>query len=80
MKSVLWGRALFIAILPLAPVGRVQHEVLVSPYSGPISPASAEYMARGIAEGEARSAAAVILQLDTPADSTRPCERSFKAK
>jgi len=37
-----------------------------STYSGPINPASAEYIARGISEAEARNAAAFVLQLDTP--------------
>jgi membrane-bound serine protease (ClpP class) len=35
-------------------------------YAGPISPASAEYITRGIAEAEARNAAAVVIEIDTP--------------
>jgi len=41
-------------------------EVVVLTYAGPIGPISAEYIARGISEAEARGATAVILGLDTP--------------
>ncbi len=41
-------------------------EVIVLTYAGPIGSVSAEYVSRGIAEAEARGAAVVILQLDTP--------------
>lgn len=49
-----------------APMARAQREIVVLPYAGPISPASAEYIARGIAEAGPQKAAAVILELDTP--------------
>jgi membrane-bound serine protease (ClpP class) len=41
-------------------------DVIVLTYAGPIGSVSAEYVSRSITEGEARGAAAVILQLDTP--------------
>ena len=41
-------------------------DVVVLTYAGPIGSVSAEYVSRGIAEAEARGAAVVILQLDTP--------------
>jgi len=50
----------------LAPAARAQREVVVLPYSGPISPASAQYLTRGIADAEARNAAAVVIEIDTP--------------
>ena len=64
-------RALFLglllgALVLLAPVACAQHEVVVLAYAGPISPASAEYITRGIAEAEARNAAAVVIEIDTP--------------
>ncbi len=66
MKPALIGAALLVAIAALAPVSRAQREVVVLPYAGPISPASAEYILRGIAEAESRNAPAVVLELDTP--------------
>jgi membrane-bound serine protease (ClpP class) len=66
MRPIFIGFLLFDALVLLAPVSRAQHEVVVLPYAGPISPASAEYIARGIAEAEARHAAAVVIEIDTP--------------
>jgi len=66
VKPALIGAALLVAIAALAPVSRAQREVVVLPYAGPISPASAEYILRGIAEAESRNAPAVVLELDTP--------------
>jgi membrane-bound serine protease (ClpP class) len=43
-----------------------QPEVVILDASGPIGPALAGYIARGINEADARNAEAVILQLDTP--------------
>jgi membrane-bound serine protease (ClpP class) len=54
------------AFLFLAPAPQAQRQVVVLPYAGPISPASAEYIARGIATAEADGAYAVVLKLDTP--------------
>jgi membrane-bound serine protease (ClpP class) len=66
MRRISASLALFAGLVFLAPVARAQHEVVVLPYAGPISPASAEFIERGIADAEARNAAAVILELDTP--------------
>ncbi|HTS10691.1 MAG TPA: NfeD family protein [Candidatus Limnocylindrales bacterium] len=52
-------------VLVLAQVSLAQ-EVVLLPYAGPISPASAEYLTRGIAEADAQKAAAVLIELDTP--------------
>jgi membrane-bound serine protease (ClpP class) len=41
-------------------------QVIVLSYNGPINPASAEYVARGISEAETHNAAAFVLELDTP--------------
>jgi membrane-bound serine protease (ClpP class) len=66
MRSSLLGTALLAALALLAPALRAQSEVVVLPYAGPISPASAEYITRGIADATARNAAAVVIELDTP--------------
>ena len=55
----------FFSLLILGPAAHAG-EVVVLTYAGPIGPISAEYISRGISEGEARGAAAVIVQLDTP--------------
>ncbi|MFZ0211214.1 MAG: nodulation protein NfeD [Candidatus Acidiferrales bacterium] len=62
MLSTLLFMLLFAFPAPAAATG----EVVVLTYTGPINPASAGYISRGIADAEARRAAAVILQLDTP--------------
>lgn len=54
-----------LLLLTLSPAARAG-DVVVLTYSGPIGPISAEYIARGISEGEARGAAAVVIELDTP--------------
>jgi membrane-bound serine protease (ClpP class) len=66
MRPVFIGFLLLGAPVLLAPVSRAQHEVVVLPYAGPISPASAEYIARGIAEAGARHASAMVIEIDTP--------------
>ena len=66
MKSPsLLSGLLGIALLGLAPRAEPA-EVVVLTYAGPIGPMSAEYIARGIGEAEARRAVVVILRLDTP--------------
>ncbi len=60
--GTLLGAALFSA----APARAESRDVVVLTYAGPIGPVTAEYIDRGITEGEARGAAAVILLLDTP--------------
>jgi membrane-bound serine protease (ClpP class) len=68
MKPSLLAIVLVGATLLLAPIAgaATPPSVFVLTYSGPITPASAEYIARGISEAEARNAAAFVLQLDTP--------------
>jgi len=66
MKSALISIPVLATCLLFAPASRAQREVVVLPYSGPIGPASAEYITRGIADAEERNAAALILELDTP--------------
>jgi membrane-bound serine protease (ClpP class) len=68
MKPSLLAIVLLGATLLLAPIAgaATPPSVVVLTYSGPINPASAEYIARGISEAEARNAAAFVLQLDTP--------------
>jgi membrane-bound serine protease (ClpP class) len=68
MKPSLLAIVLLGATLLLAPIAgaATPPSVIVLTYSGPINPASAEYIARGISEAEARNAAAFVLQLDTP--------------
>lgn len=62
---VLLGASLSLA-LPAGGVPSSTPRVVVLTYSGPIDPASAEFIARGIAEAEAQNAAAFVLELDTP--------------
>src|ERR1700733_409922 len=68
MKLSLLAIVLLGATLLLAPfVGAATPaNVIVLTYSGSINAASAEYIARGISEAEARNSAAFVLQLDTP--------------
>jgi membrane-bound serine protease (ClpP class) len=66
MRFALIGILLLGAVVFLVPVASAQHEVVILPYAGPISPASAEYITRGIGEAESRNAAAVLIELDTP--------------
>jgi membrane-bound serine protease (ClpP class) len=62
---VLLGASLSLA-LPAGGVPSSTPRVVVLTYSGPIDPASSEFIARGIAEAEAQSAVAFVLKLDTP--------------
>jgi len=66
MRTILSCTALLGALVLFTPASRAQREVDVVPYAGPISPASAEYITRGIADAEGRNAAAVVIELDTP--------------
>jgi hypothetical protein len=58
MRTVLICSLLFGAVVFLVPAASAQHEVVVLPYAGPISPASADYITRGISEAESRNVAA----------------------
>jgi hypothetical protein len=60
MKPSLLAIAFLGATFSFAPIAiaTTPPSVVVLTYSGPINPASAEYIARGIADAEARNAAA----------------------
>jgi membrane-bound serine protease (ClpP class) len=66
MRFARIGTVILCAISFVSLPALAQREVVLLPYAGPISPASAEYIARGITDAENSNAAAVILQLDTP--------------
>jgi membrane-bound serine protease (ClpP class) len=66
LRRAFLGVLLGAGFLCATPVHAQSRDVVLITYAGPISPVSAEYIDRGIAEGEARGAAAVVLQLDTP--------------
>lgn len=66
MKRALCFAALLFPALLYSPAAAAQHEVVVLPYAGPIGPATAEYITRGISGAESRNAAAVVIELDTP--------------
>jgi membrane-bound serine protease (ClpP class) len=59
---------LFLALLltSLSQVFAQNDEVLLLEIEGPVTPAMAEYFARGIRAAEAENVTAVIIQLDTP--------------
>ncbi|HUJ33147.1 MAG TPA: nodulation protein NfeD [Candidatus Acidoferrum sp.] len=66
MERPLFAALVFAAGSFFASASQAQQQVVLLPYAGPISPASAEYITRGITDAESRKAAAVILELDTP--------------
>lgn len=72
---------LLIAFLPLAgivPYANAQGDaplVLVLTARGPLTPAMAEYLARGIQMAERRQAEVLVLQLDTPGGSVELANR-----
>ena len=60
------GLCLALLALPLSSTAQAENQVYVLSLRGPLTPAMAEYMERGIAEAESEQAEAIILQLDTP--------------
>jgi len=65
MKCALLATFVLVLAALYAPIAQAQREIVLLPYAGPISPASAEYITRGIADAQSRNAL-VILELDTP--------------
>jgi membrane-bound serine protease (ClpP class) len=68
--GIVWLLAVGL-LLGIGPHARAQSEalVLVLEAKGPLTPAMAEYLDRGLKLAEARQAEAVVLQLDTPGGS-----------
>lgn len=65
MKRALLASCVLLVAALCAPSGHAQREIVLLPYAGPIGPASAAYIIRGISEAQVRGAL-VILELDTP--------------
>src|SRR5690348_11009130 len=68
-RSMLWGviALLVTATCVAAPRSPTAHPVaVVLRVDGPISPASADYVVRGIEQADSMHATAVVLELDTP--------------
>ncbi len=56
MKRVLLAAFVLIVAALCAPLVHARREVVLLPYAGPISPAGAEYIARGNADAQPRNA------------------------
>jgi membrane-bound serine protease (ClpP class) len=65
MKRAFLATLMLLVAALCAPGACAQREIVLLPYAGPISPASAEYIIRGISDAQARGTL-VILELDTP--------------
>lgn len=70
-RAAIWILVVLLALVP-QPAGGAQGDeplVLVLTATGPVTPAMAEYLARGIRLAEQRDAEAIIFELDTPGGS-----------
>jgi membrane-bound serine protease (ClpP class) len=56
----------WLLFAPLQVAGQAEQQVFILTLSGPLTPAMAEYLDRGIAEAAEAKAEAIILRLDTP--------------
>ncbi len=66
---VVFALGLILSVLPAPAVAQDGGVILVLSAQGPLTPAMAEYLDRGLARAENEDAEAVILQLDTPGGS-----------
>ena len=79
--SVLFVLWLATAVVHLARA-QTDGDVLLLQVEGPVTPAMAEYFARGIRTAEEEGATAVVIQLDTPGgaiDTTQEIVQTFRA-
>ncbi|MEW6566613.1 MAG: nodulation protein NfeD [Chloroflexota bacterium] len=65
----LWILGWVLAAMPSPAGAQAERQVLVLSASGPLTPAMAEYLDRGLAMAERQSAEALIFQLNTPGGS-----------
>lgn len=77
--AVVWCAIWLAASLPLSVGAQAEHTVLLLTANGPLTPAMAEYLDRGLALAEQEGSEAVILQLDTPGGSVDLMNRMVEA-
>jgi membrane-bound serine protease (ClpP class) len=77
--AVVWCAIWLAASLPLSVGAQAERTVFLLTARGPLTPAMAEYLDRGLALAEQEEAGAVILQLDTPGGSVELMNRMVQA-
>ena len=77
--AVVWCAIWLAASLPLSVGAQAERTVFLLTARGPLTPAMAEYLDRGLALAEQEGAGAVILQLDTPGGSVELMNRMVQA-